>query len=449
MKKYLCITLVSIFAIFIGSSAAIAVDVKLNGSFYAAGMYLDKTSLTGSGDPSTAFYYQRLRMQADLVIHPSLKLVTRFDMMERIWGGERAMPDSTTDTGSAGTKYENENIAVDWVYIQYLSPIGLFRIGYMEDLVWGTAFMDSAVPCGKFAWIILKGPWLYTFQICKVADNSVTAKSAGYADADFNRYMQAVRYTGKAGSGGLLAGFARNATYRPTADFYASIYMLQPYVIAKIGPVNIQMELDYYWGDMIKSETKADDVKTENLAAYLDVSVNSDVFYVGGTIAYVSGDDPATKDKLEGNSIIINGGVDWNPCLILFNNELQYWAGSQSGHDASMAALNPYGYNNGPMTNAWLLQLRGGIKYNGLDVMASISYANADKKPTQEWLYNDYGYEIDMIATYKITPNLTYILGAGYLFTGDYFKGAGRLSNGKQASVDDDYLFITKLKLDF
>ena len=35
----------------------------------------------------------------------------------------------------------------------------------------------------------------------------------------------------------------------------------------------------------------------------------------------------------------------------------------------------------------------------------------------------NYGWEIDLTGTYKITNNLSYMLGAGYLFTGDIFKG--------------------------
>ena len=42
-------------------------------------------------NPSTAFFYQRLRVGTDFIVSPGLKLVTRFDAMERIWGGARAM----------------------------------------------------------------------------------------------------------------------------------------------------------------------------------------------------------------------------------------------------------------------------------------------------------------------------------------------------------------------
>ena len=48
-----------------------------------------------------------------------------------------------------------------------------------------------------------------------------------------------------------------------------------------------------------------------------------------------------------------------------------------------------------------------------------------------------------MTGTYKITNNLSYMLGAAYLFTGDYFKGTG------SGEVNDDYMLINKLTLAF
>jgi hypothetical protein len=50
------------------STSTFAADVRFSGEFYAAGMYQDKTSFkkgvgTDQGSPSTAFYYQRLRVR--------------------------------------------------------------------------------------------------------------------------------------------------------------------------------------------------------------------------------------------------------------------------------------------------------------------------------------------------------------------------------------------------
>ena len=113
-----------------------------------------------------------------------------------------------------------------------------------------------------------------------------------------------------------------------------------------------------------------------------------------------------------------------------------YWAGSLGGYNSTA--------NVGPMTNAWFFQGRLGVKpIDKLDIMASVSYANADKKPAGV-LNNAYGYEVDLTTTYKITNNLSYMLGFGYYFTGDYYKGtsdANKLSN--------DFLVINKLTLTF
>jgi hypothetical protein len=99
---------------------------------------------------------------------------------------------------------------------------------------------------------------------------------------------------------------------------------------------------------------------------------------------------------------------------------------------------------DGPMTNAWFFQGRVGVKpTTQLDTMLSVSYAKADQKPTG-FTGGSYGTEIDLQGTYKITNNLSYMLGFGYLFTGDYFRG----KNGNN-KVDDDYMLTNKLTLSF
>jgi hypothetical protein len=96
------------------------------------------------------------------------------------------------------------------------------------------------------------------------------------------------------------------------------------------------------------------------------------------------------------------------------------------------------------MNNAWFFQLKGGARpIAALDIMASVSYAFADQKPTG-FLNKPYGTEVDLTATYKITNNLSYMLGAAYLFTGDYYKGTSNLNQ-----VADNYMIINKLTLTF
>jgi len=452
-------------------STAQAADLKISGEYYAGGMYMDRTTLKKndvSEGPSTAFFFQRLRLNTTFSIAPGLSLITRADIMKRAWGANRSAATSSTynattdvlttssaasDTGSSGTKAENENIAFDWAYVQYVSPIGVFRVGYMNDNIFGTIFADGATPKGKVAWSYAQGPWYVTVQIVKMGESSYTAKSTSVtsSDVDNDKYCAAVRYSWKTGEAGMLGGIGRDATFRTAGNYKAQFYTVIPYATMQFGPVKIQTEADYFWGRWQIYETTTNDVEMTALAAWIDATADFGKFYVGGSITYVSGDDPGSTDKIEANSLLVNGGRDWNPCLIMFNSDLTYWAGNQIGYNPSASlspnpvAPNPYGFSGGPMTNAFFFQARAGVRpLDNLDIMASVSFANADKKPTSNWLYNDYGYEVDLTATYKITNNLSYMLGAGYLFTGKYFKGTA-----ENQDIRNNYLMINKLTLTF
>ena len=178
------------------------------------------------------------------------------------------------------------------------------------------------------------------------------------------------------------------------------------------------------------------DVKLENITGWIDATATFGPVYFGGTFAYVSGDDPNTTDKREGG--VINGGHDWSPTLIMWNYDRSTWIGNL---ESTATVGNGFGAS---FANGFLYQGRVGIKpTDSWDIMASFTYANADKKPLN-YVSDQYGYELDVTATYKITNNLTYMLGAGYLWTGDYFKGTSGATN-----ISNDYLLINKLTLVF
>ena len=95
------------------------------------------------------------------------------------------------------------------------------------------------------------------------------------------------------------------------------------------------------------------------------------------------------------------------------------------------------------VSNAWLFQGKIGVKPTPqLDIYATISYATLDKKGLTT-IGSDYGWEVDLVGTYKLTNNLTYMIGGAYWFVGDYYKGT------PQADVNNDFLLINKLTLTF
>jgi hypothetical protein len=460
MKRF-WLVLLSLGLVAAFSVSAFAVDVKVGAEYYAAGLYLNKVYLEdGKGssqytNPSTAFFFQRLRVGTDFVVSPGLKLVTRFDAMERIWGGARSNTDDYNFWQSAGSYAENENIAFDLAYIDYTSPIGRFQVGYMPDYTWGTIFADwSTRPSGQIKYTVAVGPFTLVANYAKEWDNGYSYVTSSYVedtDIDADSYRIGAIYNFKTekvkGEAGILFGYDRDATDKtdgyPDAYLYHAYY-IQPYFKAKIGPVDLQGELAYGFGDYKKWEDNSPytNISIDSLSVFLDATANLGMFYVGGSFAYLSGDDPNTEDKMEGT---YGAGVDWNPCLIMFNNDIVgYWIGDLYGFGPTSV--------EGPMENAWFFQGRVGVKPTPQwDVLLSVSYAKADKPlmtgngPTPD---RNYGTEIDLIGTYKITNNLSYMLGAGYLFTGDLMKGCGGTS-GNENRIVDDFMFINKLTLSF
>lgn len=439
MRRF-CLVLLSLGLIVAFSASAFAVDVKFSGEFEVGGMYLDKTTLkkdTATDGPSTAFYYQRLRVRADFVVSPGLTLTTRADIMERAWGAARSAPGTTKDTNSSGTRAENENIAFDYAYVTYVSPIGKFVVGIQPNSTFGTIFGNSEAPIAKIVYSLPVGNFTFAAQLIKGGEYSKTAiNPTGYDDADNNSvYLYAI-YKGQKVRGGFLYIYTNDASKRPDAlggyRLYKPAAKLNPYFIAKLGPVDIQSELQYSWGKR-QYDNGTDDVTEESLSGWVDATATFNIVYFGATFAYVSGDNPDTKDKIEGGAL--NGGTDWNPCLILWNYDRGYWAGALNGQGTSTIGT--------AMANAFFYQARAGVRpTDKLDIMASVSYAYADKKPTG-YASDKYGWEVDLTATYKITNNLSYMLGAGYLFTGDYFKGA------TTGDINNDYMLINKLTLTF
>jgi hypothetical protein len=363
--------------------------------------------------------------------------------------------------GTAGTRAESENIAMNVAYVEYTSPIGLFKVGYQKDFVFGTVFGDrgNGMPSGQIQYFLPVGPVLLFAGLAKETDQSATAitgsGNAVSTDTDFDSYRIAAIYgLGKKIEVGTLLLWNRIALYKdiPTAygPFLANSLNLVPYFKAQIGPVALQGELNYGFGK-VKPENGITgyDQDIETLAAFLDATANLGMVYVGGSFAYVSGQDPNKTDTIQmgfGNT----GGLDWNPCLIMFNTDLDYWAGDIYGHSGTVL--------DSEMQNAYFFQGRVGVKpMPKLDTMLSVSYATADKKSVltggglngyQATTGGTYGWEVDVTGTYKITNNLSYMLGFGYLFTGDYFKGiTSSFAGGPTTS--DDYIVVNKLTLSF
>jgi len=448
MKRFwlalLAATLVAGFVV-----SASAMDVKFSGSYYVLGAHADNWGLNDDEDTDYASYGQRLRLGTEFKIAEGLTLNTRFDALEGRWGQFGTYGQET----SRHTGEDDDNISFDRAWVTFVAPFGgKFDVGRMNASSWGTVFGNNEFDADMINYRWNSGPWELGLKAEKIAEEWGDFANPE-ADSDRDNYHAWVKYKWNSGIAGFKVVYTNDSSGTDAvtatgadAGYKAKYFTLQPYAQATFGPVFVEAEVNYIYGDYRDWEDGVDNEDADYRAwnAYVHAKADIQNFYVGGLYAYVSGQDPDDDDYTVGST----GGRSWNPNLILWNEFTNKWAGPLG----YVNGANPGAIGGQAMTNAHLFQLYAGVKpAPKWDIKAAVSYAMADEESNNVYgansvAYDDdeYGWETDLTASYKIYDNLTYTVGFGYLWAGDYWKAAD-IDNG----VDDTYLVMHRLDLVF
>lgn len=456
MKKLLLVLFaVGLIAAF--SMPAVAADVKFFGDYYAVGYWTKNYSL--SDDPadnsqSRGTIGQRLRINTIFQVAEGLKLTTRFDAMERIWGQDAAIG-TPNPTSGVGSNQEN-NISWERAFVTFNLGPGFFDVGYQAEGYWSPIAFGNTTGSGPvIRYTAPVGPVTLSAYWENLKESQVNPVIYGPADWDRLGLQATFKWkSGQAGiqgiwehyetNGGETLNFAWNNFTLP-AGFAAnfSVYEVSPFVQAKLGPVDLEGKL--YWTiGTIEPKTGGDDIDVDGLSAYLNAKVNIGPAYVGAMAAYVKGDDPSDSDA----TLSHGGGQDWDPCLMLGNDRFSKYQGGRYANTMGWGTDGtgvPFrgGWNE---TNVWIYQGYVGLNpIPKLALKASFTYMAQDERQTAAYRDKHLGNELDITAAYKIYPNLQYMVGFGYLWTGDYFKGV----TPSTALVDDNYLLMHQLTLTF
>jgi hypothetical protein len=452
MKKF-WILLFSIGFIVAFTMPAAAVDVKFNGSYIAQGYYDDNRTVS---DPhgGLSYVWQRLRVGTTFKVEEGLTLTTRFEALEKIWGAQRTAynPGGTAYTSTNPTPYavtDAENIQFQHAYITMNSFIGFFTIGYMTQGTWGTAFGDTGEQDygARIKWDLTTGPFFWGARWDKIE----SAKSLAFIEHDYEKYSVLGGYKWSKGDAGLqityyLSSVNADDNKTPGVGYRAKYWQFQPYARTKLGPVYIEGELGILMGKykeyIIETAAKPTQDAT-GWRGYLMANVDLAPAYVGAMVFYASGDDINTLNKYEGGVKI---GTDFSPCLILVNYDLTRWNNAAIGNRSIVGGLSANLITVGAnVDNILAYQVFAGIKpLPKLDIKASFTNATLDQNVVNNQISKNIGNEADITATYKLYDNLSYMVGFGYFWTGDAFKGAITT-----AKVNDDYLVTHKLTLTF
>lgn len=509
MKRF-WVVMLSLGLIAAFAMPAAAVDVKVSGQYYVQGFIADNPSLLdkstqASNDPSWAsnanrsaakMIDQRLRVNTEFKVQEGLKLVTRFDALENMWGSTAwsgwsnpatmQQTEGRLSNGSAGAT-ASQNINFSRVYMDITTGIGKFLVGYQNFTSWGNNWVTSNNTCPGIKYIGKVGNFTGVLAIEKRQEPALDLYQGGAnattigrgMDSDKEVYGAGFIYAFKQGQAGFIwqqlrnpnAKFAEGRTAAVGTGSVSALSVLLPTAKLTFGNFDLMLDGIYIFGSLAKYEDAGKnagkkDIDATQIGGQINAKYTFKPVSIGAKFAYVSGDDNQDPTKVTGSLMYaLNGNRTKNDCLILWNSDYVDAMGPMFGNstvaDRNLRTSAPY-YNSYYIDNVWFYQLYADVAPMAkMNIHAALSYATADKKPkndvgtvgsagaltgatVKEFTSDKYGTEFDLTLSYKIFDNLEYMVGGGYLWVGDYFKGYDN-----NAKTKDNYLLTHKLTLTF
>ncbi|MCE5262733.1 MAG: alginate export family protein [Deltaproteobacteria bacterium] len=475
MKKFLVVLLSLGLLVAFGATAS-AADVKFGGSYYVVGVYENNPLLSpdeiGQSRYSRAFFYQRIRLQPVFQIAEGLTFTARMDAMEKQWGntnwkgGTDDLTSSRRNQGAlAQSQKIQESLEFERGYVTFMTRIGMFQVGYQNVDDWGTDYSDFSNSRPRFAYITKAGPVEIAFTYEKLFENDtagVPAANTHATDRDYDTYAISGTYKGKGLEAGLLYKYYVNNSgaegAAATAGVKQTVSQIAPYAKATFGPVYLEGELQYWFGKGKFEQPAAgfgvvalpQDVDISAWGAYIKGRFNFGPAYAGALFSYASGDDlkDADKSKMKPGG----AGTNFAPALIMMNDALNTW------ENGTGVAAPVSGRVTTEKDNTLIYNIFAGVNPTPkLNIEAALTYATVDKKALAraaggvvlEAGSDKIGTEFDIKATYKIYDNLSYMVGAGYLWAGDYFKSSVVGGAVVERNIDNDYILLNQLTLAF
>jgi len=451
MKKFL-IGLLAVGLIMTISMPAMAVDVKFSGMAEIAGYWESNRTFASSNEQAARFYTSFIRLEPVFQVADGLKLVTRFEGLERVAGLQQIGSESAN--GSRNNANE-QNFALKRAYLDANILGGNWWIGYQQGGRWGTDFINKSTDVFRVRANYYFGPWTILALQEKGEEDSVanneTLTTRTFSESEYDAYALAAIYKWSSGEAGYLQYYIVDNRHEQdaTTPYRAAWWYSSPYFKATFGPLYTEGQIFYAFGkkqDYLTPSTAYSSINFNSFSWYLKAKYTMGPAFVGAQVATVAGDDPSTTDKFEGNPFAAAGakqgqGDVWQPCLIMWNDWMGRFNTTVPGSTNSATSQD---FNGGMPYNVKLYQVFGGYTpLPKLAVNASFSMLWAEQKPLG-YTSDKYGNEFDISATYKLYDNLAYTLAYGYLWVGDYFK-AGSDAN----QVGNDWLLMHKLTLTF
>ena len=411
MKKFTIIGLAICLA-FALAAPVMAVDADFSGEYRVRGFYTEHWDLRDTS-ASNAYMDMRFRLQTVFKVNDILSVTTRFDALDdKVWG-------DTDDSDAA-------NIDFDRAYMTIKAPIGTFYVGRQVKGLWGTSFIDTEGDADRIKYVkkIDNLTLIAIFQKDKELDKATIVPDE--ADKDQDTYYLLGKYKMENITPGLLLAFTNDKT---TSTQTTHTYCAIPYFVSKFGPLAIQGELAYKWGET-EYDSGASDLDIKKLAYNLEATYNFGPASVMAGYAFVSGDDDGATDNED--SAYGNVGAEWEKLFILTYDEFPVNALGGAGNLSQNLGVGAK-------------IIYGGATFSPLENLElGVVVGNADADEVPAGVEDDFGTEYDLTLNWKIYDNLTYTAIAAFLDAGDIWKGGVAAEE-----VENTYALFHQLELSF
>ncbi len=439
MKKEL--TAVAALGLVVGlTPTASAVEFKISGKHLLEGAYLsaargnglDLTEAAGENTPSDAYFLHTFEIKPVMQVSDKISMFSTIRLADdTFWGNQ-----SGGDTDDQGT---TNNVYVHTLHMDYESPLGKIRLGRGSVNLYGTDFMNFDSRANQIMWwpSFVEKPWSILLYTLKNTDNFQVTPDA--SDTDNDAYVARLYYKTDSLDSGIHYGYLNNMTTSTKADRKQVVIAYGKY---KTENCFVNGEVTHFFGS-VKQDVETVALKNrdyDSWAGMLQVGGKVKVLTPSLMYFYAQGQDRNATAGNGGdieNALGSNGtGDQFEPLYILtgrhtgmLNNDIftgQTTAMSRDGvHGVVLAA--DYTVSN-------RLSLHGAVGWAKAD---KVNIANKD---------DEYGWEYNLGAAYKLLDNLTYEAHFGYLDTGDYFKSNTTLNDSQTENV---YILTHALSMTF
>ncbi|MBU4260448.1 MAG: hypothetical protein KKC76_01020 [Proteobacteria bacterium] len=433
------------------AGTASALDFSMSGQYVIDGVMLNNAdgndnsisynAKSGGFDPYNDDAGTDSAWLHTFIVKPQLKVNDKITMFSELWFARYNVWGNQDDAA------DGQTIDVYTLYMEYMSPVGKIRAGRCVVPPWGGDFMSTYQHADRLMW----WPSFVADPFELLVFTQKTTENDGYNnndDADNDVYEIDLTY--KTDKLLLLAGYDYY-NYKGASDDNAPSnydrqqHQLRAYGVGKIANFTIEGEWGWRFGDFADYDTEIagvqEDQDVDAMALMLDASGQFDKLDVGMMYFWAEGQDDDILTHADADVTAAMGGAgtledglgdDFNPYYILTGDLTGMLNSDVFNADPNMttSGVNAIGVHSD-------FQVSDQLTLHG-----AIAYAWADTTDMVEAAYgvsvdDEYGWEIDLGAKYKLLDNLTYEVHAAYFNTGDFFDDIA-----KTAGQDSEDLYL-------